>query len=96
MRRCDQETAGWAAWARDELRAAGGDPPVPVEAVAGLTPRELQVAVAVAGGATTREAAAALFISPRTVEAHLGRVYAKLGVRSRAALADRLARRPAT
>jgi DNA-binding CsgD family transcriptional regulator len=40
----------------------------------------------VSEGSTTKEAAAALFISPRTVEAHLNRIYRKLGVRSRAQL----------
>ena len=55
-----------------------------------LTPQELQVAFLVAEGATNREAAAALFITPKTVEAHLGRVYRKLNVRSRTELARRL------
>jgi hypothetical protein len=45
----------------------------------------------VAGGATNREAAAALFVSPKTIEAHLGRVYAKLGIHSRTKLAVLLA-----
>jgi hypothetical protein len=40
----------------------------------------------VAQGNTTREAAAALFLSPKTVEFHLGNTYRKLGVRSRAEL----------
>jgi DNA-binding CsgD family transcriptional regulator len=51
-----------------------------------LTPQELQVALRVSEGATTKEAAAALFISPRTVDAHLNRIYRKLGIRSRAQL----------
>ena len=41
----------------------------------------------VARGATNREAAAALFVSPKTIEAHLNRVYRKLGIRSRTELA---------
>lgn len=57
-----------------------------------LTPRELQVAMAVAGGATNREAARALFLSEKTVERHLSAVYAKLGLRSRTELARLLAR----
>ncbi len=60
-----------------------------------LTPQELQVALTVARGATNREAATALLISPKTVEYHLARVYAKLGVRSRAELATRMARQTA-
>lgn len=60
-----------------------------------LTPQELQIALAVVDGATNREAAAALFLSPKTVENHLGRIYAKLGVRSRTALAARLRADPA-
>ncbi|WP_324277996.1 helix-turn-helix transcriptional regulator [Blastococcus brunescens] len=43
-----------------------------------------------AAGRTTREAAAALFLSPKTVEYHLRHVYQKLGVSSRAELATRL------
>jgi len=45
-----------------------------------------------AGGKTTREAAAALFLSPKTIEYHLRNVYRKLGVRSRPELAEALAR----
>jgi DNA-binding CsgD family transcriptional regulator len=58
-----------------------------------LTPQELQIAMLLAGGRTTREAAAALFLSPKTVEYHLRHVYTKLGRRSREELADAL-RRP--
>ena len=67
------------------LRAAGARPrrPSPSSSEA-LTPQELQVALTVAGGATNKEAATALLISPKTVEYHLGKVYEKLGVRSRA------------
>jgi DNA-binding CsgD family transcriptional regulator len=75
-RRAEQELA--AAGAR---RAAGGD--------ADLTPRELEVCRLVAGGATNAEAAAALFLSARTVEHHLRMAYRKLGVRSRSELAVR-------
>jgi DNA-binding CsgD family transcriptional regulator len=52
-----------------------------------LTPMERKVAEVIAGGATTREAAAALFLSPKTVEFHLANAYRKLDVRSRAQLA---------
>jgi DNA-binding CsgD family transcriptional regulator len=52
-----------------------------------LTPAERRVAVLVAAGQTNREVAAALFLSERTVESHLTRVYTKLGVRSRTELA---------
>ena len=51
------------------------------------------MALTVARGATNREAATALLISPKTVEYHLARVYTKLGVRSRAELATRMASR---
>ena len=55
-----------------------------------LTPQELQVALVVARGATNKEAGAALFLSPKTIETHLGRVYRKLNVRSRTELAHLL------
>jgi DNA-binding CsgD family transcriptional regulator len=53
-----------------------------------LTPQELQVSLLLVEGRTTREAAAALFLSPKTVEYHLRKVYTKLGISSRADLAD--------
>ena len=56
----------------------------------GLTPQELQVAVIVAGGATNKEAAAALFVSPKTIETHLLHAYRKLGITSRRGLAEHL------
>ena len=57
-----------------------------------LTHREAEVCRLVADGAQNREVAAALFMSPRTVEYHLGNAYRKLGVRSRTELAGRLTR----
>jgi DNA-binding CsgD family transcriptional regulator len=57
-----------------------------------LTPTEERVAVLVAAGRTYREVADELFISPRTVQWNLSKIYRKLGVRSRGELAARLAR----
>ncbi len=57
-----------------------------------LTPTEQRVAELVAGGATNRDTAAALFVSVRTVETHVASIYRKLGVRNRTELARRLAR----
>jgi DNA-binding CsgD family transcriptional regulator len=48
-----------------------------------LTPQELQIARLLADGKTTREAAAAVFVSPKTVEYHLRHIYAKLLIHSR-------------
>jgi DNA-binding CsgD family transcriptional regulator/tetratricopeptide (TPR) repeat protein len=56
-----------------------------------LTPTERQVAELIAAGATNREAAAQLFMSPKTVESHLSRIYGKLGIASRAELGRRMA-----
>jgi DNA-binding CsgD family transcriptional regulator len=82
----------WAEWVRRELRAAGARPSEPRAAPIGsLTPQELRISLAVAGGATNKEAAASLFISPKTVEYHLARVYTKMGIRSRSELARRMA-----
>src|ERR1051326_1540799 len=55
-----------------------------------LTPQELQVAMALAEGSTTREAAATLYLSPKTVEYHLRHVYDKLEVRTRDELRNAL------
>lgn len=56
-----------------------------------LTETEQQVAALVTQGRTNREVAAALFVTPKTVEANLSRIYRKLGVRSRTELAHRFA-----
>lgn len=50
------------------------------------TPQELQTALSLAGGRTVRETAAALFLSPKTIEYHLRGVYRKLSVGSRSEL----------
>jgi DNA-binding CsgD family transcriptional regulator len=78
----------WAARARDELRAAGASPPQRVpRPLDRLTPQELRIARLVAQGASNRDAGAALFLSPRTVEYHLHKVFKKLDVHNRAELA---------
>jgi DNA-binding CsgD family transcriptional regulator len=66
--------------------------------VAALSGRELEIAELVAGGRTNREIAAALHLSEKTVANHLTRIYGKLEVSSRAALAAAVARtgRPET
>jgi DNA-binding CsgD family transcriptional regulator len=77
----------WATRAQNELAATGEK--ARKRGVSGtreLTPQELQIALAVADGATNREAAAQLFLSPKTVEAHLSSAYRKLGARSRTEL----------
>ena len=58
-----------------------------------LTPTERRVAELAATGAQNKEIAGALFVSVKTVEANLSRVYAKLGIRSRVQLAAGLAER---
>ncbi|MEX5259743.1 AAA family ATPase [Kocuria sp. CPCC 205263] len=77
----------WEERAAQELRASGRtarrrDPSTAVA----LTPQEIQVATLVQEGMTNREAAAHLFLSPRTIDFHLRNIYAKLGVSSRAEL----------
>ncbi|MFD3728609.1 LuxR C-terminal-related transcriptional regulator [Streptomyces sp. NPDC058671] len=79
---------GWAEHARSELRATGGttggvtDP----AALGRLTPQQQRIARLVAGGATNREVADRLTLSPRTVDHHLRSVFARLGIRSRVEL----------
>ena len=63
--------------------------PTPTE----LTPTEQSVADLAASGRTNREVAKQLFISPKTVEVNLARVYRKLGVTSRAQLGAVMAAR---
>ncbi|TMM35992.1 MAG: LuxR family transcriptional regulator [Actinobacteria bacterium] len=78
----------WAEQARRELRALGDAPADAQRAgLATLTPQELQIARLVSGGASNREIAAQLFLSPRTVEYHLYKLYPKLGIGSRTELA---------
>jgi DNA-binding CsgD family transcriptional regulator len=81
----------WADRARQELEATGERRRARGPETSELTPRELQVALIVARGATNREAAAALFLTTKTIEFHLGQIYRKLGLRSRTELAHRLA-----
>lgn len=84
----------WARQAREEIAAGGARLRARRSGRVGdeLSPRELQVALAVAAGATNREAAARLFLSEKTIERHLGSVYRKLGLRSRTELVRRLMR----
>ena len=78
----------WADLAALELRATGETAVRrAVGGVSELTGQELQIARMLAEGRTTRQAAAALFLSPKTVEYHLRHVYTKLDIRSREELA---------
>jgi DNA-binding CsgD family transcriptional regulator len=78
----------WATYADLELRAAGEHVSRRVKAtVAALTPQQERIARLVAAGATNREVAEHLFLSPRTVDHHLRNVFVTLGVRSRTELA---------
>ncbi|MEU8124201.1 AAA family ATPase [Spirillospora sp. NPDC049024] len=79
----------WAERARTELEAAGARPagaePRGVR-IGGLTHQELQIVRLAAAGASNREIAARLYLSPRTVGNHLYRAYRKLDVRTRGEL----------
>ena len=80
--------AAWAARTRHEIdrlgrRRGAGE---------GLTPAENRVVELIASGLTNRAVAERLVLSPKTVEAHLARAYAKLGIRTRAELGRRVAR----
>jgi len=78
----------WAERARSELSRIGLRPPTPLT----LTATEQRVAALAASGHTNRQVAQALFLSPRTVEANLARIYRKLGIASRAELGAAMAR----
>jgi DNA-binding CsgD family transcriptional regulator len=77
--------APWADRARNELRAAGetAAPAHRVDPLGRLTAQELQVVRLAATGATNRDIAGRLFLSPRTVGYHLYKAYPKLGISSR-------------
>ncbi len=87
--------SAWADRAATELDASGERRRSAAVSREHLTPRELQIAVAVAEGGSNREVAAELFLTPKTVEFHLTRVYRKLGVRSRTELVRLLSQEPA-
>jgi DNA-binding CsgD family transcriptional regulator len=78
----------WADRARGELRTLGDTPATAkADTLAALTPQELQIARLVSGGASNREIAGQLFLSARTVEYHLYKIFPKVGVSSRTELA---------
>ena len=58
-------------------------------AAGGLSPRELEVLALLVAGGSNREIGDALFLSPRTVQAHVANIFAKLGVHTRAAAVGR-------
>jgi DNA-binding CsgD family transcriptional regulator len=78
----------WAKRARGELNATGESARKrDASTIDDLTPQELRIAQLVAAGASNRDAAAQLFVSPKTVEYHLRKVFLKLGLSSRIELA---------
>lgn len=77
----------WADRAREELARADVGP----RRMSDLSPSEQRVAELAASGMTNRDVAAALFISPKTVESNLARIYRKLGIHSRAELGRHMA-----
>ena len=78
--------APWAQRAEAELRATGESVRRDTT-MSRLTPQELQVALVVGRGASNHEAAAALFLSQKTIEYHLSNIYRKTNIHSRAELA---------
>jgi DNA-binding CsgD family transcriptional regulator len=88
------ELSRWTELAAAELRAAGTQAPVRTSGTAeSLTSQETRVALLVAEGRSNKDVAAALFLSPKTVERHLGNVFRKKGFRSRAELVRAYAQR---
>jgi DNA-binding CsgD family transcriptional regulator len=83
--------APWSELARTEYAATGETArrraPSSLDE---LTPQELQIALLLADGRTTREAAASMFLSPKTIEYHLRNIYRKLAIHSRDELREAL------
>jgi ATP/maltotriose-dependent transcriptional regulator MalT len=82
-------SARWAEQAHSEIDAIGLRPAAEGDE---LTPAEARVAELVASGLSNKEVAAALVVSPKTVEAHLGRIYRKLEIRRRSELSALMAK----
>ena len=80
----------WVERCRAEARTLGDRRSAPAKLAAGLTAQEYEIAMMAATGLSNREIGARLFVSPRTVGAHLYRVFPKLGISSRAGLRDAL------
>lgn len=78
----------WSARTHDELAQIGGRAP----ATGALTPTERRIADRVASGRSNAEVASEMFLSPKTIEWNLSKIYRKLSVRSRAELAAKLAK----
>jgi DNA-binding CsgD family transcriptional regulator len=87
----EAERQGAALTTAQTVALALAEEPAPVE----LSDRELEIAGLWADGLTRGEVAARLFISPRTVDAHLDRVRTKLGLARRRQIVEALARRTA-
>lgn len=83
----------WSDRAHAEFRAAGAPGSRPLDRNAPLSPQERRIADLAATGATTKQIAVRLTVSPRTVDAHLRNVFAKLGITSRAAVSEALRQR---
>ena len=82
----DLGAARWSERAAAEVERIGGRGP----ATDALTPSERRIVELVAEGGSNKQIAATLFVTPKTVETHLSRIYAKLGVHSRTQLLSRL------
>ena len=95
---CDAAWAEGAALSIEEAIAYAqrgrGERKRPASGWASLTPAERDVARLICEGLANKEVATRLFVSPRTVQAHLSHIYAKLGIASRVQLVQEAARRP--
>ncbi|MHB9756430.1 helix-turn-helix transcriptional regulator [Streptomyces sp. BYX5S] len=87
-------TPAWTERARAELRATGASALAPDAHLGALTWQERRIADLAASGLTNKEIGQRMHLSPRTVSSHLYRVFPKLGITSRAALRDALAKVP--
>ncbi len=96
VRNADRSSRKLHPWLERTAVIIGRQAPTTQSPLDALTKAELRVAAAISRGLSNRDAADNLFLSPKTVDSHLQRIYRKLGVSSRTELAILISGAPRT